>query len=341
MSVDLSTKYLGMKLKNPLVVAACSLTADMHTLHRMEDAGAAAVVLPSLFEEQIEHDEEELLQEQEAGTESFAESLTYFPPMETSGIETSAYLHHVEEAKKALSIPVIASLNGTSRGGWVRYAKSMQDAGADALELNIYFISTDPRVSGNQVEQQYLDLVLAVKESVSIPLAVKIGPNFSSLANMASRLEEAGADGLVLFNRFVQPDIDIDELEASPKMVLSDPYEELVPLRWIDILHGRISASLAMTGGIHTARGVVKGLLAGADITMLASVLYQHGVEELTTILAGVESWIIRKGYNSVEQLKGSMSHQNCPDPAAFERGNYAAALWSHNKDTAGSGPPK
>ena len=341
MSVDLSTRYLGMKLKNPLVVAACSLTADMQTLLRMEEAGAAAVVLPSLFEEQIAHDEDELIQEQEAGTESFAESLTYFPPMESYGIGPDKYLQHVEEAKKALSIPVIASLNGTSRGGWIHYAKSMQDAGADALELNIYFISTDPRISGNRVEQQYLDLVFAVKESVSIPLAVKIGPNFSSLANMASRLEESGADGLVLFNRFVQPDIDPDELEATPKMVLSDPYEELVPLRWIAILHGRISASLAMTGGIHTARGAIKGLLAGADVTMLASVLYRHGVEELATILQGVENWLVRKDYKSVEQLKGSMSHQNCPDPAAFERGNYAAALWSHNQDTTGGEKPK
>jgi len=338
MSVDLSTKYLGMKLKNPLVVPACSLTADMHNLHRMEDAGASAVVLPSLFEEQIVHDEDELNQEQEAGTESFAESLTYFPPMENYGIGPDKYLQHVEQAKRELSIPVIASLNGTSRGGWVHYAKSMQDAGADALELNIYFISTDPRISGSQVEQQYLDLVFAVKESVSIPLAVKIGPNFSSLANMASRLEESGADGLVLFNRFVQPDIDPDELEASPKMVLSDPYEELVPLRWIAILHGRVSASLAMTGGIHTARGCIKGLLAGADVTMLASVLYQHGIDELTTILKGVENWLVRKDYQSVEQLKGSMSHQNCPDPAAFERGNYAAALWSYGKEGAGSG---
>jgi dihydroorotate dehydrogenase (fumarate) len=341
MSVDLTTRYLGMELKNPLVVSSCSLTGDLNTLRRLEEAGAAAVVLPSLFEEKIVHDEDELIAEQEAGTESFAESLTYFPAMEDYGIGPDRYLHHIEEAKKALSIPVIGSLNGFSRGGWVRYAKSMQDAGADALELNIYFISTDPLISGEQIEGQYLDLVAAVKQSVSIPLAVKIGPYFSSLANMAGRLAEAGADGLVLFNRFVQPDIDPEALEATPKMVLSDPYEELVPLRWIAILHGRISASLAMTGGVHTAEGAIKALLAGADATMLASVLYQRGTKELSTILRGIQNWLVRKDYSSVGQLKGSMSHQNCPDPAAFERGNYAAALWSFEYDTTKDGKAK
>ena len=259
MSVDLSTTYLGLKLKNPLVISACPLTAEIDQLRRLEQAGAAAAVLPSLFEEQIEHDAEEMTKVHEFGTESFAESLTYFPEPEDYRTGPEEYLETIADAKKAVTIPIIASLNGASKGGWVRYAKMMQDAGADALELNIYFVAADLDMTSRDVESRYLDLVAAVKQSISIPLAVKVGPYFSAMGNMGVRLAEAGADGLVLFNRFFQPDIDLETMEAQPRLHLSTPAELLVPLRWIAILHGRVEASLAATGGIHDAAGLVEG----------------------------------------------------------------------------------
>ncbi len=329
MSVDLKTKYLGMELKNPLLISACPLTQETDRLRRLEEAGAAAAVLPSLFEEQIEHEEVSMSDVQDFGTESFAESLTYFPEPGDYRTGPQSYLESIAQAKKAVSIPLIASLNGSSTGGWVRYARMMQDAGADALELNIYFVAADLEMTSQDVESQYLDLLLAVKESVSIPLAVKVGPYFSSMANMARQLAEAGADGLVLFNRFIQPDIDLDALETSSKLVLSNSYELLVPLRWIAILHNRVSASLACTSGIHDADGMIKALLVGADVGMVASVLYQQGIEQVGTILDGLRQWMEDKEYDSVEQLKGSMSRENCPDPAAFQRGNYMKALTS------------
>lgn len=329
MSVNLNTKYLGLQLKNPLVVSACPLTQKLDALKEMEAAGAAAVVMPSLFEEQIEHDALEITKAQEFGTESFAESLTFFPEQDDYRAGPDSYLEFIGKAKASLSIPVIASLNGTSQGGWVRYAKLMQDAGADALELNIYFIAANLDMTADQVEQQYLDLVAAVKKSVSIPLAVKVGPYFSSMGNMAKRLAGAGADGLVLFNRFLQPDIDLDDLEITPQLELSNRYELLKPLRWMAILHGRIEASLALTGGLHESSDMAKALLAGADVGMVASVLYKQGIGHIGEILAGLEKWMEKKEYESVEQLRGSMSQQNCPDPAAFERGNYMKALVS------------
>ena len=329
MSVDLRTKYLGMELKNPLVISACPLTQKVDSLRRLEQAGAAAAVLPSLFEEQIEHDEVSMSDVQDFGTESFAESLTYFPEPGDYRTGPQAYLESIAAAKRAVSIPVIASLNGSSKGGWLRYATMMQDAGADALELNVYFVAADLELTSRDVESRYLDLVMAVKESVSIPLAVKVGPYFSSLGNMARRLADAGADGLVLFNRFIQPDIDLEDLETSSKLVLSNPYELLVPLRWIAILHNRVSASLACTSGIHDAAGMLKALLVGADVGMVASVLYKKGIEQVKAILDGVIEWMVEKEYQSVEQLRGSMSRENCPDPAAFQRGNYMKALTS------------
>ena len=292
MSVDLRTKYLGMELKNPLLIAACPLTQQVDSLSRLEEAGAAAAVLPSLFEEQIEHEEVAMSDVQDFGTESFAESLTYFPEPGDYRTGPQSYLESIAQAKKAVSIPLIASLNGSSTGGWVRYAGMMQDAGADALELNIYFVAADLEMTSQDVESQYLDLLLAVKESVSIPLAVKIGPYFSSMGNMARRLAEAGADGLVLFNRFIQPDIDLDNLETSSKLVLSNSYELLVPLRWIAILHNRVSASLACTSGIHDADGMLKALLVGADVGMVASVLYEQGIEQVGAILDGLRLWM-------------------------------------------------
>jgi dihydroorotate dehydrogenase (fumarate) len=330
MSVDLSTTYLGLKLKNPLVISACPLTGDVDRLKRLEQAGAAAAVLPSLFEEQIEHDTEEMTKAHEFGTESFAEALTYFPEMDDYRTGPEEYLETIAKAKKTVAIPIIASLNGASRGGWIRYAKMMQDAGADALELNIYYVATELELSGSDVESRYLDLVAAVKKSISIPLAVKIGPYFSAMASMGVRLAEAGADGLVLFNRFYQPDINLETMEAQPRLHLSSSNELLIPLRWIAILHGHVKASLAATGGIHDASGLLKTLLAGADVGMIASVLYQKGTQQVENILAGMRQWMQENDYTSVEQLKGSMSLENCPDPSAFQRGNYMKALTSY-----------
>jgi dihydroorotate dehydrogenase (fumarate) len=327
MAVDLSTSYLGLKLKNPLVVAACSLTHRLDWLRQIEQNGAAAIVLPSLFEEQIEHDEAEIAKVYEFGTESFAEARTYFPEQEDYRSDREEYLGFITEAKKVLSTPIIASLNGTSKGGWTRYAKMIQDAGADALELNIYFIPANLDMTGVEVESQYLDLVAAVKESVSIPLAVKIGPYFSSIGNMAKQLDKAGADGLVLFNRFLQPEINLETLEISPKLSLSTPFESLLPLRWVAILHSHLKASLAVTSGIHEAKDMLRAILSGADVGMIASVLYQKGFEQIGKILDGMKSWMEENEYTSVEQMKGSMSHEKCPNPTAFERGNYMKAL--------------
>lgn len=329
MSVDLRTKYLGLELKNPLVVAACPLTQSIDNLKKLEDAGAAAAVMPSLFEEQITHEEVAHSQAQDFGTESFAEALSYFPEPAEYRATPDIYLDAIAEAKKAISMPIIGSLNGVSRGGWVEYARRIQDAGADALELNIYLIAADMSVSGAEIEEKYLELVRAVKESLSIPLAVKVGPYFSSPGHMAKRIADAGADGLVIFNRFLQPDIDLDDLEISPKLVLSSSNELLLPLRWIAILHGRVDASLALTSGIHGSKSLVKALLAGADVGMIASVLYQKGFDKIGAILANMTEWMEEKEYESVEQLKGSMSQENCPNPAAFERGNYMKALTS------------
>jgi dihydroorotate dehydrogenase (fumarate) len=330
MSAELNTTYLGLKLKNPLMISACPLCAEIDQLRRLEEAGAAAAVLPSLFEEQIEHEAEELGKVYEFHTDSFAESLTYFPEQEDYRTGPEQYLETIAEAKKAVKIPVIASLNGSSRGGWICYARMMQDAGADALELNVYFVAADADMTGRDVESRYLELVAAVKESISIPLAVKVGPYFSAMANMGLRLSEAGADGLVLFNRFFQPDIDLAAMEARPQLHLSTPGELMVPLRWIAILHGRTAASLAATGGIHDAAGLAKALLAGADVGMVASVLFQKGVAEVGRILAGLREWMDEKEYDSVEQLKGSMSLENSPDPAAYQRGNYMKTLTSY-----------
>jgi dihydroorotate dehydrogenase (fumarate) len=329
MSVNLSTEYLGLKLKNPVVIAACPLCEPLDSLRRLEDAGAAAAVFPSLFEEQIEHDEVELTRVHQFGTDSFAEALTYFPEAEQYRFETDTYLESIAAAKKSLSIPIIGSLNGVSDGGWIRYAKLIEEAGADALELNVYFIPANLDMPGGEVEARYLELVSSVKKSISIPLAVKIGPYFSSPANMAKRIADAGADGLVLFNRFLQPEIDLEELAVRPRLVLSTPHELLLPLRWVAVLHGRIDASLAITSGIHEAAGMLQALLAGADVGMIASVLYTKGIGQIGEILRGMKEWMEEKEYESVAQLKGSMSLENCPDPSAFARGNYMKTLTS------------
>ncbi len=330
-TADLRTTYLGLSLANPLVPSASTLSSRIDNLKRLQDAGASAVVMQSLFEEQIEHEELQIHRMLETGSDSNPESLTHFPELEDYNTGPDEYLRHLEACKKELAIPVIGSLNGSSEGGWIRYAKLIQEAGADALELNVYFVAADPDENGWQVERRYLDLVRAVRDSVSIPLAVKVGPYFSSMGNMARQLVEAGADGLVLFNRFLQPDIDLETLEVDPTLHLSTSDELRLPLRWIAILHGRLDCSLAATSGVHTAQDVVKLLLAGADVTMMASTLFQRGPEHLATLLTGLRDWLDEFGYLSVEQLKGSVSQANVADPSAFARSNYMQMLVNYS----------
>jgi dihydroorotate dehydrogenase (fumarate) len=329
MSVDLRTRYLGLDLANPIVPSASPLGQRVETLRRLEDAGAAAVVLPSLFEEQIEHEELQVHGVLETGTDSYAEALTYLPELEDYNTGSDAYLRHVEASKKELGIPVIASLNGISLGGWTAHAKRIQEAGADALELNVYFIAADPEEPGEAVEQRYLDLVEAVRAEITIPLAVKIGPFFSSVGHMAKRLVGAGADGLVIFNRFMQPDIDLDELRVDPTLRLSISDEMRLPLRWIAILHGKVDASLAATTGIHTSADALKLLLAGADVVMMASALLHEGPEHVGVVLREIQTWMAEREYTSVSQLRGSMSQANIPNPVAFARANYAQLVTS------------
>ncbi|MEE8332098.1 MAG: dihydroorotate dehydrogenase-like protein [Acidimicrobiia bacterium] len=332
MTFDITTDYMGLKLRNPIVPSASPLTGDLDTLLRLQEAGAGAVVMPSLFEEQIEHEALAIHSSLEFGAEGFAEAAGgYFPEMEDYNTGPRYYLGLIEQAKAALEIPVIPSLNGTSKGGWTLYARLFEDAGADALELNIYFIAADSDQGPHDVEEQYIELVDAVRRSISIPLAVKIGPFFSSIGNFARRVSDAGADGLVLFNRFYQPDIDLDTLEVTPNLVLSSEEEMRLVLRWMAILKGRVDCSLAATTGVHTAEHAIKLILAGADITMMAAALLKHGPEHVGTVLEGVRSWFEDREYKSVEQAKGSLSQQHSPDPAAFERANYMKTLvtWS------------
>ena len=327
--MDLSTTYMGLKLSNPLVVSASPLSEDIGRIRQMEDCGAAAVVLWSLFEEQIEHEARELDYYLQYGTERFAESLTYFPKPAEFKLGPEAYLDHVAEAKKAVDIPIIASLNGISTGGWISYARKIEQAGADALELNVYYIPTDPKLAGEQVEDVYVSILKTVKASVTIPVAMKLSPYFSSMAGMARRLDEAGADALVLFNRFYQPDIDIENLRVAPRLVLSSSDETRLPLRWIAILFGKVKASLAATSGIHTAEDAAKLIMAGADATMMCSALLKNGVEHLAKVRAELVGIMQSKEYESVSQMKGVLSQQRCAEPAAFERANYMKTLQS------------
>jgi dihydroorotate dehydrogenase (fumarate) len=325
--MDLTTNYLGLKLRSPLVVSASPLSEDIDNLKRMEDAGAAAVVLYSLFEEQLKQDRLELHQNLQQGTESFAEALSYFPEADEYKLGPEEYLKHIAAAKKATRIPIIASLNGSSAGGWTEYAKQIQKAGADAIELNIYYIPTDMNLTGTEVEMTYLDILKSVKANVSIPVAVKLSPFFSNFANMAKRLDQAGADGLVLFNRFYQPDIELESLEVKPNILLSTPMAMRLPLRWIALLHGKLKASLAATSGIHRASDALKMLMVGADVTMLCSTVIRHGIPQIAMIERELTDWLNEHEYESVKQLKGSLSQKNCPEPAAFERAQYMKAI--------------
>ena len=328
--MDLTTNYLGLKLRSPLVVSASPLSEDVDNIKRMEDAGAAAVVLYSLFEEQLRQDRFELNKNLEQGTESFAEALTYFPEPDEFRLGPEEYLKHIAAAKKAVKIPIIASLNGSSVGGWTEYARQIQQAGADALELNIYYIPTDPDLSGEVVEDTYINILRAVKSEVTIPVAVKLSPFFSNFSNMAKRLDQAGANGLVLFNRFYQPDIELESLEVKPNILLSTPMAMRLPLRWIALLHGRVNASLAATSGIHRAADALKMLMVGADVTMLCSTIIRHGIPQIAAIERDLIDWMEEREYESVNQLKGSLSQQNCAEPAAFERAQYMKALCGH-----------
>ncbi len=335
MTVDLRTRYLGLELKHPVVASASPLTGSVDSLKRLQDAGVAAVVLPSLFEEQIEHDEMATHNLMMYGAELSPEAQGFFPEMPQYSTGPEKYLQLITDAKKALSVPVIASLNGYTPGGWTGIARQFQDAGADAIELNVYFLAASIDDTSADVENRYVDLVESVTRQVSVPVAVKVAPYFSAMANMAARLRNAGASGLVLFNRFMQPDILLEELEVAPHLVLSTSDELRLALRWIAILRGRIDASLAATGGAHTPDDVLKLLLAGADCVMLASSLLSKGPRHVDTLVRGVHAWMAEREYTSVEQMKGSLSQQSCPDPDAFERANYMKALKSYTSEFA------
>ena len=325
--IDLTTKYLGMQLRTPLVASASPISQEISSIRALEDAGASAVVLFSLFEEQLQQESLELERDLNAGTESFAEAVTYLPQPSEFRTGPDGYLNHIRKAKDAVDIPIIASLNGSTLGGWANFAKQIEQAGADAIECNVYSIPSSMDLSGSDVENTYLDIVREVKSSVQVPVAVKLSPFFSNMANMAKRLDATGADGLVLFNRFYQPDIDLDELEIKPNVLLSSPQELRLPLTWIGILYGRIKASLAASTGVHGPEDVVKLLLAGADITMLCSTLLRNGIGHLRFLERGLYEWMHEREYESVHQMQGSMSQIRCPDPGAFERAQYMRAV--------------
>ena len=330
MRADLTTKYLGLELKNPIVASAGPLTGDLETLSQLEAHGIAAAVLPSLFEEQICYDEQRIHALYEFHSHTSAESLSYFPKLRDYNVGPHEYLEMLEKAKKAVSIPVIASLNGSTPGGWVRYAKLLEDAGADALELNIYYIPTDPTLSSADIEWRYFDMVATIRSVVRIPVAVKIGQQFSNLAHFIPRLAQYGADGVVLFNRYLEPEIDLENLRIVPHLALSNRNELRAPLRWIAILRDHVSMSLAATSGIHFPEDVIKLLLVGADVCMITSTLLRHGVAYVSEMLAAVQKWLDDHEYESVEQLKGSMSYGNCPDSGSLERANYMKAIVSY-----------
>jgi len=324
---DLTTTYLDLQLKNPLIASASPLSEKVETVCALEESGIAALVMYSLFEEQIIHESLELDHFLDYGTQSFAEALTYLPNIGRYSIGPESYLQHLRRVKKAVTIPVIGSLNGVSTGGWIDYARMIEDAGADALELNIYYLSFDPKISSAELEATYANLVSNVKAKINIPLAVKISPFFTGMANVCQRLVEAGADGLVLFNRFYQPDFDLEELEIVPNLSLSTSQELRMPLRWISLLYGRIQTDFALTTGIHTAEDVLKAMMAGANVAMMASELLEHGPGRAAEILNDVEHWMTDHEYESIQQMRGSMSAQAMHEPHALRRSNYIKVL--------------
>ena len=328
--IDLSTRYLGLSLESPLVASASPLSERLDNIRAMEDAGAAAVVLHSLFEEQIDVESEQLDRYLSHGAESHPEALDYFPDLAGYNLGPDGYLEHLRRAKEAVGIPIMGSLNGVSTGGWIEFAKKMQQAGADALELNIFYVPTDPALSGVQVERMYVDLVRDVKASVSIPVAVKLGHAFSALASLARHLDIVGADGLVLFNRFYLPDFDLESLEVTPRLTLSSPYELLLRLHWVAILYGHVKADLAVTGGVHGSAQVLKSMMAGARVAMMTSAVLQNGIEHFARVRADLLDWMEAHEYASIAQMQGSMSYRSVAEPAAFERANYMKVLSSY-----------
>jgi dihydroorotate dehydrogenase (fumarate) len=328
--IDITTTYLGLPMKSPVVASASPLCESLENIRHLEDAGVGAVVLPSLFEEQLNLESHAVDSDLSRGSESFPESLNYLPELQSYNLGADGYLELIRKARERVSIPVIASLNGVSPGGWARYAGMMEQAGADAIELNIYAVITDPNIIGADVEQNYCDLVRQVKANVSVPVAVKFSHFFSAVANMGKRLDAAGANGLVLFNRFYQPDFDIESLEVVPSLTLSRPQELLLRLHWVAILYGWVRANLAVTGGVHSAQDVLKSMMAGAHVAMMTSALLQNGIEHVTTVLKDLAHWMEEHEYESIPQMRGSMSQRSVSDPAAFERGNYMRVLSSY-----------
>ena len=331
--IDLTTTYLGLKLKNPLVASPSPLSEKVENVKRMEEAGVAAVVMYSLFEEQIIHESLELDYFLNRGTESFAEALTYFPDVGKYSLAPDKYIEALEKTKQAVSIPVLGSLNGVSSGGWIEYARKIQDAGADGLELNLYYLPADVNLTSSQLEDNYVKLVSDIRASIKIPMAIKLAPFFTALPNFASRLVQAGADGLVLFNRFYQPDMDLENLEVVPNLVLSNSDELRLPLRWIAILYGKVKADLALTTGVHTPQDAIKAIMAGATVAMTTSAVLNRGTQAIVQILDGMEAWMTEHEYVSVQQMRGSMSQGAVADPEAFERANYMKVLNSFNPE--------
>lgn len=327
--MDLSTRYLGLSLKNPIVVSPSPLQHHLDNIRKMEDAGAAAVVLHSLFEEQIALESEDLSRGLDEGSESFPEALSYHPDLPSYRLGPEPYLEHIARVKKSVGIPVIASLNGVSLGGWTRCAALIEQAGADALELNMYFLAADPRLDGAAVEQRYCEVVTSVRSGIHIPLAVKLSPFFSSIPNILHRIDRAGADALVLFNRFYQPDIDIENLEVVPHLSLSTSDELLLRLHWVALLCGQLDADLAITGGVHTAQDVLRCMMAGARVAMMTSALLQHGIPHIAAVLADLRLWMEEHEYESIDIMQGSMSRTRAPRTTSFERVNYMKVLSS------------
>jgi dihydroorotate dehydrogenase (fumarate) len=336
-SIDLSTPYLGMRLRNPVVVSASPLSESLDNIRRMEDAGAGAVVMHSLFEEQLTKESHRLDHYLDYGTESFAEALSYFPDASTYHVGPDAYLEKLVRAKDAVDIPVIASLNGISNGGWTRYARLFEETGVDAIELNVYYIPTNPRMIGADVDEVYLSVVRAVKQHITIPLAVKLGPFFSAPANIVHQMSQEGAGAVVLFNRFYQPDIDVEALEVLPRATLSTSSDLLLPLRWIAIMHGRVDIDLAITGGVHSHVDVLKAMMAGANVAMIASEILKNGIDRISELLVDLHQWMESNEYVSIDQMRGSMSQRHVTEPTAFERANYMRVLQSWRPDVAGT----
>jgi dihydroorotate dehydrogenase (fumarate) len=335
--IDLTTTYMGLLLRSPIVASASPLCDSIENIRRFEESGVAAVVLPSLFEEQLELESQAVHTDLSRGTESFPESVNYFPDLHNYNLGPDAYLELIQKAKRGVSIPVIASLNGTSPGGWIHYAKLIEQAGASALELNIYDIVAEAHHRGSKVEEDYCHLVSQVKRSVRIPVAVKVSPFFTAMANMAKRLDDAGADALVLFNRFYQPDIDIDALEIVPSLTLSQSQELPLRLHWVAILYGSVSSDLAVTGGVHTGRDVLKAMMAGAHVAMMTSAFFQNGIRHANVVLHEMCRWMEEHEYESVREMRGSMSRRSVANPSAFDRANYIRVLSSYTLNPKGS----